>query len=70
MRHWPFKLVTLNADWYETIDPFVERLGSRSYQTSQFFLFGYPVEAIGKGQKKRKPLSEIAHRERWNQPFV
>ena len=32
--------------------------------------FGYPVEAIGKGQKKRKPLSEIAHRERWNQPFV
>jgi nitroreductase len=32
--------------------------------------FGYPVEAIGKGQKKRKPLSEVAHRERWDQPFV
>jgi len=32
--------------------------------------FGYPVEAIGKGQKKRKPLGEIAHRERWGQPFT
>jgi nitroreductase len=31
--------------------------------------FGYPVDAIGKGQKKRKPLGEIAHRERWDQPF-
>ncbi len=31
--------------------------------------FGYPVAAIGKGQKKRKPLREVAHRERWNQPF-
>jgi nitroreductase len=32
--------------------------------------FGYPVAIIGKGSKKRKPLSEIAHRERWNQPFA
>jgi nitroreductase len=32
--------------------------------------FGYPVAAVGKGQKKRKPLGEIAHRERWNQPFA
>jgi nitroreductase len=31
--------------------------------------FGYPVNAIGKGQKKRKPLSEIAHRERWGTRF-
>jgi nitroreductase len=31
--------------------------------------FGYPVATVGKGKKKRKPLSEIAHRERWNQPF-
>jgi len=31
--------------------------------------FGYPVAALGKGQKKRKPLGEIAHRERWDQPF-
>jgi len=32
--------------------------------------FGYPVQAIGKGQKNRKPLGEIAHRERWGQPFA
>jgi nitroreductase len=32
--------------------------------------FGYPVAEVGKGQKKRKPLSEVAHRERWNQPFA
>jgi nitroreductase len=32
--------------------------------------FGYPVAALGKGQKKRKPLGEVAHRERWGQPFA
>ncbi|GHO84399.1 nitroreductase family protein [Dictyobacter formicarum] len=32
--------------------------------------FGYPAQAIGKGRKKRKPLHEVAHRERWDQPFA
>jgi nitroreductase len=31
--------------------------------------FGYPVQQLGKGNKKRKPLGEVAHRERWGQPF-
>jgi hypothetical protein len=31
--------------------------------------FGYAVKKIGKGKKNRKPLSEIAHRERFGQPF-
>ena len=31
--------------------------------------FGYPAATIGKGRKNRKPLSEVAHRERWDQPF-
>ncbi len=31
--------------------------------------FGYPVATVGKGKKKRKPLGEVAHRERWDQPF-
>lgn len=31
--------------------------------------FGYPAQAVGKGDKKRKPLAEIAHRERWGEPF-
>jgi len=32
--------------------------------------FGYPDKAVGKGIKKRKPLSEVAHRERFGQPFA
>jgi nitroreductase len=32
--------------------------------------FGYPVKAIGKGVKKRKPLGEVAFSERWGQPFA
>ena len=31
--------------------------------------FGYPAQAIGKGKKNRKPLSEVANRERFGQPF-
>ena len=31
--------------------------------------FGYPAEAVGKGQKKRKPLGEVAFQERWGKPF-
>ena len=31
--------------------------------------FGYPVERIGRGKKQRKPLSQVAHRERYGQPF-
>ncbi|HEX9273600.1 MAG TPA: hypothetical protein VGA01_15450 [Candidatus Binatia bacterium] len=31
--------------------------------------FGYPAQPIGKGKKKRKPISEVAHLERFGQPF-
>ena len=31
--------------------------------------FGYPVEAVGRGNKNRKSLAEIAHRERYGQPL-
>jgi nitroreductase len=31
--------------------------------------FGYPAEAVGKGQKQRKPLGEVAYNERWGNPF-
>lgn len=31
--------------------------------------FGYPVKSIGKGKKKRKALSEVAHLEKFGQPF-
>ena len=32
--------------------------------------FGYPVSAVGRGKKQRKPLGEVAHRERYGQPFA
>ena len=32
--------------------------------------FGYPVTALGKGKKRRKALGEVAHRERFGQPFA
>jgi nitroreductase len=31
--------------------------------------FGYPAKPVGKGVKNRKPLSEVAHRERFGDPF-
>jgi nitroreductase len=31
--------------------------------------FGYPDQPAGQGKKQRKPLSEVAHRERFGQPF-
>jgi nitroreductase len=32
--------------------------------------FGYPVQTLGQGNKKRKPLGEVAHRETWGTPFA
>lgn len=32
--------------------------------------FGYPVQSVGQGRKKRKPLSEVASRERFGQPLA
>jgi nitroreductase len=32
--------------------------------------FGYPLQSIGKGLKKRKPLARVASRERFGQPFA
>jgi nitroreductase len=32
--------------------------------------FGYPTRPLGRGRKQRKPLREIAHRERYGQPFA
>jgi nitroreductase len=31
--------------------------------------FGYPAESVGRGRKQRKPLGEVAYRERYGQPF-
>ena len=31
--------------------------------------FGYPARPVGRGKKQRKPLSEVAHLERYGRPF-
>ena len=31
--------------------------------------FGYPTRAVGRGRKQRKPIAEVAHSERFGQPF-
>ncbi len=31
--------------------------------------FGYPADVLGLGKKRRKPLSNVAHRERFERPF-
>jgi nitroreductase len=32
--------------------------------------FGYPASEVGAGRKNRKPLGEVAYRERFGQPFA
>src|SRR5262245_63955056 len=32
--------------------------------------FGYPARAVGRGKKQRKPLRDVAHRERFGSPFA
>jgi nitroreductase len=32
--------------------------------------FGYPAQAVGQGKKQRKPLAQVASRERFGQPFA
>lgn len=31
--------------------------------------FGYPIQAAGQGKKKRKPLAQVVHSERFGQPY-
>jgi len=31
--------------------------------------FGYPAHAVGRGKKRRKPLREVVHLERFGEPF-
>lgn len=32
--------------------------------------FGYPQKKLGRGKKNRKPLDEVAHKERYGRPFA
>jgi nitroreductase len=52
------------------LDAVAEFLGVPSNMTVLVVLpFGFPATAAGAGKKQRKPLGEIASRERYGQPF-
>ncbi|HXJ47959.1 MAG TPA: nitroreductase family protein, partial [Candidatus Acidoferrum sp.] len=40
-----------------------------TYEVLAVVPFGYPRRKIGLGKKKRKPLAEVASRERYGTPF-
>ena len=44
-------------------------VGVRRCANRAILPFGYPVDAVGQGKKKRKSLSEVAHRDRFGQPY-
>jgi len=52
----------------ETIAPLVGI--PDAYDILAIVPFGYPVATLGKGIKKRKALGEVAHGERFGQPFA
>ncbi len=39
------------------------------FQVLSMVPFGYPAKSVGQGKKKRKSLAQVAHRERFDQPF-
>ncbi len=39
------------------------------FQVLAIVPFGYPAKAVGQGKKMRKSLAQVAHRERFDQPF-
>ena len=52
------------------LDPIKPVLGiPRQLDVIGVLPLGYPKKSIGKGKKNRKPLSEVAFREKWGQPY-
>jgi nitroreductase len=42
----------------------------KEYDVVAVVPFGYPTRTLGKGNKKRKPLTEVASRDRFGDPFA
>ncbi len=62
----------IGSNWVGTVglEPANAALGiPEEFELFAVVPFGYPEVAVGKGKKNRKPLSEIAHRERWSEPY-
>ena len=41
-----------------------------THQALAVLALGYPAEALGRGRKKRKPMAEVASREKFGVPFA
>ena len=52
--------------------PAIETLlgAPKSFEALAILPFGYPAAKLGRGKKRRKPLSEVASRERFGTPFA
>jgi len=62
----------IGSNWVGNVNsaPIRELLNIPQDQTILTIIpFGYPAKAVGAGIKNRKPLSEVAHAEKFGQPF-
>jgi nitroreductase len=62
----------VGSNWigFNNIDAIKPVLGiPADYSVLGVLSFGYPVKRLGRGKKNRKPLGEVAHRERFGTPF-
>ncbi|MCB0090917.1 MAG: nitroreductase family protein [Caldilineaceae bacterium] len=62
----------IGSNWvgFQGMDQVKELLGiPQELDVLAIIPFGYPAQATGKGQKERKALGEVAHRERFDTPF-
>jgi nitroreductase len=52
--------------------PAIEKLvaASKTHEGLAIVPFGYPAAKLGSGRKKRKPIGEVASRERFGTPFA
>lgn len=62
----------IGSNWVSNVDvePIRTRLNIPEDRTILNIIpFGYPAQPVGKGIKKRKPLSSIAHKEQFGQTY-
>lgn len=63
----------IGSNWvgFRNLDAVEELLGvPEELDVLAILPFGYPASPVGKGRKQRKPLPEIASKERFGEPFV
>jgi nitroreductase len=59
-----------NWTWFSGEEEVRSILGiPEAYDVVAVVPFGYPARRLGRGRKKRKPLADVASRDRFSQPF-